>query len=216
MLAQAGVLLCRRDDGRRTARSRSARSSPSTSTSACSCMPLRSLGMWIGQAQRATASGERIFQVMDEPEEVADRPDADRAPARPGRRALRGRIVRVPRRAARCSSDVDLDVAAGRTVALIGHTGSGKTTLTSLVPRFYDVDRGPGARRRPRRARRDARVAPPRDRRDLAGSVPLLGDRPREHRLRRPATCRRRRSRRSRAPRRRTSSSSGCRRATTR
>src|SRR6266852_1605566 len=39
-------------------------------------MPLRSLGMWIGQAQRATASGERIFQVMDEPEEIADRPDA--------------------------------------------------------------------------------------------------------------------------------------------
>src|SRR6266542_6189222 len=41
-------------------------------------MPLRSLGMWIGQAQRATASGERIFQVMDEPEEVADPPDGTR------------------------------------------------------------------------------------------------------------------------------------------
>src|SRR5437667_2351136 len=39
-------------------------------------MPLRSLGMWIGQAHRATASGERIFQIMDEPEEVADKPDA--------------------------------------------------------------------------------------------------------------------------------------------
>src|SRR5205823_14802273 len=38
--------------------------------------PLRSLGMWIGQAQRATASGERIFQVMDEPEEIADAPGA--------------------------------------------------------------------------------------------------------------------------------------------
>jgi ATP-binding cassette subfamily B protein len=38
--------------------------------------------------------------------------------------------------------DVDLDVAAGRTIALIGHTGSGKTTLTSLVPRFYDVTAG--------------------------------------------------------------------------
>ena len=45
-------------------------------------VPLRSLGMWIGQAQRATASGERIFEVMDEPEGVEDRPDADRA-ARP-------------------------------------------------------------------------------------------------------------------------------------
>ena len=39
-------------------------------------MPLRQLGMWIGQAQRATASGERIFQVIDEPEEIADAPDA--------------------------------------------------------------------------------------------------------------------------------------------
>src|SRR5205085_8319867 len=44
-------------------------------------MPLRSLGMWIGQAQRATASGERIFQVIDEPEEVTDRPGAIELPA---------------------------------------------------------------------------------------------------------------------------------------
>ena len=43
-------------------------------------MPLRSLGMWIGQAQRATASGERIFQVMDEPEEIAERPGAVELP----------------------------------------------------------------------------------------------------------------------------------------
>src|SRR5690349_11798436 len=44
-------------------------------------MPLRSLGMWIGQAQRATASGERIFQIMDEPEEITDAPDARPLPA---------------------------------------------------------------------------------------------------------------------------------------
>src|SRR6266498_1773025 len=44
-------------------------------------VPLRSLGMWIGQAQRATASGERIFQVIDEPEEVTDRPGAGELPA---------------------------------------------------------------------------------------------------------------------------------------
>src|ERR671936_605000 len=46
--------------------------------------PLRSLGMWIGQAQRATASGERIFQVMDEPEEVTDLPGAVELPPGPG------------------------------------------------------------------------------------------------------------------------------------
>src|SRR5919109_1176011 len=43
-------------------------------------MPLRSLGMWIGQAQRATASGERIFQIMDEPEEISEQPDAVELP----------------------------------------------------------------------------------------------------------------------------------------
>src|SRR5687767_15631744 len=47
-------------------------------------VPLRSLGMWIGQAQRATASGERIFEVMDEPEGVEDRPGAAELPEGPG------------------------------------------------------------------------------------------------------------------------------------
>src|SRR5918912_1769982 len=104
-------------------------------------MPLRSLGMWIGQAQRATASGERIFQIMDEPEEIADAPDARPLPAGGGHvrfedvsfEYLPGRPV---------LEHVDLDVAPGSTIALIGHTGSGKTTLTSLVPRFYDVTSG--------------------------------------------------------------------------
>jgi ABC-type multidrug transport system fused ATPase/permease subunit len=104
-------------------------------------MPLRSLGMWIGQAQRATASGERIFQIIDEPEEVTDRPDARDLP--PGGGEIRFEDVRfeyLPGRAV--LEDVTLDVPAGRTIALIGHTGSGKTTLTSLVPRFYDVAAG--------------------------------------------------------------------------
>ena len=53
-------------------------------------MPLRMLGMWIGQAQRATASGERIFEVLDEPEGIADRPHARPLPRRPRRDPLRG------------------------------------------------------------------------------------------------------------------------------
>jgi ATP-binding cassette subfamily B protein len=104
-------------------------------------MPLRSLGMWIGQAQRATASGERIFQVLDEPEEIADRPGAVELPAGGGHlrfegvefEYLDGRPV---------LHDVDLELTPGKTIALIGQTGSGKTTLTSLVPRFYDVTAG--------------------------------------------------------------------------
>ena len=104
-------------------------------------MPLRSLGMWIGQAQRATASGERIFQVMDEPEEIADRPGAVELP--PGEGDLRFEDVRFEYLAGRPVLDgVTLDVPAGRTIALIGQTGSGKTTLTSLVPRFYDTTSG--------------------------------------------------------------------------
>jgi ATP-binding cassette subfamily B protein len=103
--------------------------------------PLRSLGMWIGQAQRATASGERIFQIMDEPEEIADRPGAAPLPPGPGRIRFEGvSFEYLPGRPV--LHGVDLDVAPGTTVALIGHTGSGKTTLTSLVPRFYDATAG--------------------------------------------------------------------------
>jgi ATP-binding cassette subfamily B protein len=104
-------------------------------------MPLRSLGMWVGQAQRATASGERIFQILDEPEDVSDVTRAIDLPAGDGEirfedvsfSYLPGRPV---------LEHLDLVLDAGTTVALIGHTGSGKTTLSSLVPRFYDVDAG--------------------------------------------------------------------------
>ena len=104
-------------------------------------MPLRMLGMWIGQAQRATASGERIFQIIDEPEEIVDRAGAAPLPAGSG--LVRYEDVTFgydPERPV--LSDVDLELAPGSTVALIGHTGSGKTTLASLVPRFYDVTSG--------------------------------------------------------------------------
>ena len=104
-------------------------------------VPLRSLGMWIGQAQRATASGERIFQVIDEPEEVTDRPGAGELPAGGGHIRFEGvGFEYMPGRPV--LEGIDLDVPPGQTIALIGHTGSGKTTLTSLVPRFYDVTAG--------------------------------------------------------------------------
>jgi ABC-type multidrug transport system fused ATPase/permease subunit len=104
-------------------------------------MPLRMLGMWIGQAQRATASGERIFEILDEPEEVAEKPGASELPPGPGRIVYNqvgfeyapGRPV---------LDGIDLELLPGSTVALIGHTGSGKTTLASLIPRFYDVTTG--------------------------------------------------------------------------
>ncbi|HVC87170.1 MAG TPA: ABC transporter ATP-binding protein [Gaiellaceae bacterium] len=104
-------------------------------------MPLRALGMWIGQAQRATASGERIFQVIDEPEEIRDEPEARELPAGPGRVQFENVTFGYdPQRPV--LHGIDLDLAPGKVVALIGHTGAGKTTLASLVPRFYDVQAG--------------------------------------------------------------------------
>jgi ATP-binding cassette subfamily B protein len=78
---------------------------------------------------------------LDEPEEVADRPGARDLPAGPGEVRFEG-VSFLYLDGRPVLSDVDLHVPAGRTIALIGHTGSGKTTLTSLVPRFYDVTAG--------------------------------------------------------------------------
>jgi ABC-type multidrug transport system fused ATPase/permease subunit len=104
-------------------------------------MPLRMLGMWIGQAQRATASGERIFEILDEPEEVTDKPNAIELPPGPGRVVYRKVAFEyAPGRPV--LDGIDLELEPGSTVALIGHTGSGKTTLASLIPRFYDVTAG--------------------------------------------------------------------------
>jgi ABC-type multidrug transport system fused ATPase/permease subunit len=104
-------------------------------------MPLRMLGMWIGQAQRAIAAGRRIFEILDEPEEIADRANAELLEPGPGHLVFEDVTFGYdPERPV--IDGVDLEVPAGSTVALIGPTGSGKTTLATLVPRFYDTTAG--------------------------------------------------------------------------
>jgi ATP-binding cassette subfamily B protein len=103
--------------------------------------PLRMLGMWIGQIQRAAAAGERIFEVLDEPEDVREAPGASPLPAGEGRIAFEHVTFGYdPERPV--LDGVDLEVAPGSVVAVIGRTGAGKTTLTALVPRFYDPQAG--------------------------------------------------------------------------
>jgi ATP-binding cassette, subfamily B, bacterial len=104
-------------------------------------LPLRTIGQLVGQYQRAMASGERIFEVLYYEREIVDRPGATELPPGPGLLSFRDvQFAYDGGRPVLC--DVDLEVAAGQTIALIGPTGCGKTTLTTLIPRFYDVTGG--------------------------------------------------------------------------
>ncbi len=103
--------------------------------------PFMMLGQLVMMGQRAKASAERIFEILDEHPEVVERPgaydlrdvtgaldfDHVRFGYGPGLEVLR---------------DFDLHIAAGETVALVGRTGSGKSTVARLATRFYDVDEG--------------------------------------------------------------------------
>jgi ATP-binding cassette, subfamily B, bacterial len=104
--------------------------------------PMRTLGYMLGAAQRATASGARIFQVLDREPEIVAAADAPGLPDGNGRVELRGVSLAFPGATREALRDVDLTVEAGTTVALVGPTGSGKTALVSLLPRLYDVTAG--------------------------------------------------------------------------
>jgi ATP-binding cassette subfamily B protein len=103
--------------------------------------PMRMLGMALGMAQRAVASGNRLFEILDREPEVASAPGAPELPPGAGRVEFRDVSLSYGS-AVPALADIDLEVPAGRTVALVGPTGSGKTSLVALIARLYDPEGG--------------------------------------------------------------------------
>jgi ATP-binding cassette subfamily B protein len=104
--------------------------------------PMRTLGISLTMAQRATASGARIFQLLDRAPTLISPPDAPPLPPGHGHVRFEGVTMRYAPGGAPALRDINLDVPAGRTVALVGATGSGKTTLAALIARLYDPTEG--------------------------------------------------------------------------
>ena len=100
--------------------------------------PLRMLGVSLGMAQRAVASGARMFELLDREPELVAPPAAPPLPAGAGRIELRGVTVSYDGGAEPVLREVDLTIEPHTTVAIVGATGSGKSTLVGLLPRLYD------------------------------------------------------------------------------
>jgi ATP-binding cassette subfamily B protein len=103
--------------------------------------PMRILGIALGMAQRAIASGNRMFEILDRPVRIESAPGAEPLPEGPGAVRFEHVSLRYDG-AAPALEDIDLNVEAGRTVALVGPSGSGKTSLVALIARLYDVSEG--------------------------------------------------------------------------
>jgi ABC-type multidrug transport system fused ATPase/permease subunit len=104
--------------------------------------PMRTLGYMLGAAQRSTASGARIFQILDREPAIVTAPDAPPLPQGNGHVRFEGAGLTFEGGITPALSGIDLDVPAGQTVALVGAMGSGKSALVSLLPRLYEVSTG--------------------------------------------------------------------------
>jgi len=105
--------------------------------------PILSLGFLLAQAQETASACDRVGELLDAPLTITDPPGVAPAEvARPARLRFEDVAFRFPGAGDPVLDGIDLDVAPGETLALVGATGSGKTTLTALVPRLLDVTRG--------------------------------------------------------------------------
>ena len=104
--------------------------------------PMRQLGIALGLAQRATASGARVFELLDREPRLVAPPGAPPLPPGDGRVELTAVSFEYEGAPTPALHGIDLAVEAGTTVALVGATGSGKTTLVQLLGRLYDVTAG--------------------------------------------------------------------------
>ena len=105
-------------------------------------MPVQSLGFIVNAMMRAIASGDRIFEVIDTRSTIKDRKNAVELSDPLGKVEFRNVSFRYPGTAETVLHDINLTAEPNQVIAIIGSTGAGKSTITSLIPRFYDATEG--------------------------------------------------------------------------
>ncbi len=104
--------------------------------------PVRQLGRMMNTVQQSRSSVERVFEILDTPPTIADRPGAEPVRDFHDRLVFESVSFRYPEAEEDALADVSLTVRKGEMVAFVGMSGAGKTTLMDLVPRFHDVQAG--------------------------------------------------------------------------
>ena len=105
-------------------------------------IPIGMLGMIISQMSQASASARRVFEILDAKNDVVDKPGALDLPNLRGHVRFEQVTFRYFDSGEAVLSEVDLEASPGQTVALLGATGSGKSSIINLIPRFYDATEG--------------------------------------------------------------------------